>query len=75
MTALSTPLPPPSGLMRWSVLALMSLALFGNYYAYDSIGPVADHLQRLDRPALAEGLGDPRRGHLCDLRRHSRDGR
>jgi MFS family permease len=33
--------------MRWSVLALMSLALFGNYYAYDSIGPVADHLQRL----------------------------
>jgi MFS family permease len=29
------------------VLVLMSLAMFGNYYAYDSIGPLADHLQRL----------------------------
>jgi len=37
----------PPGLMRWSVLILVSLAMFGNYYAYDSIGPLADHLQRL----------------------------
>jgi len=38
---------PPPGILRWTVLLLVSLALFGNYYAYDSIGPVADHLQRL----------------------------
>ncbi len=44
-TAASRPAPP--GLMRWSILILISLALFGNYYAYDSIGPVADNLQRL----------------------------
>jgi MFS family permease len=33
--------------MRWTILVLISLALCGNYYAYDSIGPVADSLQRL----------------------------
>jgi len=38
--------PPPAGL-RWLVLVLVSLALFGNYYAYDAIGPLADNLQRL----------------------------
>jgi len=38
---------PPPGSLRWSVLALISIAMFGNYYAYDSIGPLADHLQRL----------------------------
>jgi len=38
---------PPPGLMRWSVLILVSLAMFGNYYVYDSIGPLADSLQRL----------------------------
>ena len=27
-------------------MALVSLALFGNFYVYDSIGPVADLLQR-----------------------------
>jgi MFS family permease len=37
---------PPPGVLRWVVLLLVSLALFGNYYAYDSIGPLADHLQR-----------------------------
>jgi MFS family permease len=26
---------------------LTSIAMFGNYYVYDSIGPLADHLQRL----------------------------
>lgn len=36
----------PSGL-RWTVLLLVSVAMFGNYYAYDAIGPLADHLQRL----------------------------
>ena len=43
----SEALSPPPGWMRWSVLTLVSLAMFGNYYAYDSIGPLADHLQRL----------------------------
>lgn len=32
---------------RWWILAFASLMLFGNYYVYDSIGPLADHLQRL----------------------------
>lgn len=30
----------------WFVLALIALANFGNFYVYDSIGPVADLLQR-----------------------------
>jgi MFS family permease len=29
------------------VLIAISIAMFGNYYAYDSIGPLADQLQRL----------------------------
>jgi MFS family permease len=43
----SRELEPPPGTLRWTVLTLVSLAMFGNYYAYDSIGPLADHLQRL----------------------------
>src|SRR6187401_3425776 len=39
-------LPPTTGI-RWAALIAISVALFGNYYAYDSIGPVADSLQRL----------------------------
>ena len=39
--------PAPPALMRWSILILISLALFGNYYAYDAVGPLADSLQRL----------------------------
>jgi MFS family permease len=31
---------------KWWILAFTSLALFGNYYAYDSIAPVADLLHR-----------------------------
>jgi len=30
----------------WAVLALTGLALFGNYYVYDSIGPLAEQLSR-----------------------------
>ena len=36
----------PGRVVAWLVLALMALANFGNYYVYDSIGPVADLLQR-----------------------------
>lgn len=35
-----------AGATRWWVLALTSIALFGNYYVYDSIAPVADLLQQ-----------------------------
>jgi MFS family permease len=37
---------PPPAAIRWTVLTLISVAMFGNYYVYDSIGPLADHLQR-----------------------------
>jgi MFS family permease len=44
-----TPQPagPPGASARWIVLSLVSASMFGNYYAYDAIAPVADHLQRL----------------------------
>jgi MFS family permease len=32
-------------LYRWSVLVFISLAMFGNYYVYDSISPLADVLK------------------------------
>lgn len=35
---------PPSGLLRWIVLIFVSFAMFGNYYIYDSISPLADLL-------------------------------
>lgn len=31
---------------RWWILACISLLMFGNYYVYDCIGPLADQLQR-----------------------------
>ena len=34
----------PSALFRWTVLVWVSLAMFGNYYVYDSISPLADLL-------------------------------
>jgi hypothetical protein len=35
-----------SSRIAWLVLALVAVANFGNFYVYDSIGPVADLLQR-----------------------------
>ncbi len=35
----------PSRAIAWLVCALVAAALYGNYYVYDSIGPVADALQ------------------------------
>ena len=32
--------------VAWLVLALLAFAYYGNYYVYDSIGPVADLLER-----------------------------
>jgi MFS family permease len=38
---------PPPTWTRWNVLMLLSIAMFGNYYAYDAIAPLADTLQNL----------------------------
>ncbi|MBN1155920.1 MFS transporter [candidate division KSB1 bacterium] len=35
----------PSTAYRWIVLIFISLAMFGNYYVYDSIAPIADMLK------------------------------
>lgn len=37
-------LPPPPRAYRWLVLILISFAMFGNYYIYDAISPLADVL-------------------------------
>ncbi len=37
--------PQPSSILRWSALLLISLAMMGNYYIYDSISPLADLLK------------------------------
>ncbi|OLD17786.1 MAG: MFS transporter [Acidobacteria bacterium] len=36
----------PTRFYRWMVLVFVSLAMFGNYYVYDCIAPVADLLAR-----------------------------
>jgi MFS family permease len=38
--------PQPSRLYRWAVLVFVSLAMFGNYYFYDALSPLADVLQK-----------------------------
>jgi len=42
-TLISKPEPPRG--YRWAVLILISLAMFGNYYIYDSVSPLADVLK------------------------------
>ncbi|MCP4591951.1 MAG: major facilitator superfamily domain-containing protein 1, partial [bacterium] len=37
--------PEPPFFFRWWVLIFVSLAMFGNYYIYDSISPLADVLK------------------------------
>lgn len=41
-----TTLPAPPRSYRWLVLIFISLAMFGNYYIYDSISPLADVLKQ-----------------------------
>jgi MFS family permease len=36
----------PSAIFRWTVLIFISFAMFGNYYIYDSISPLADLLSK-----------------------------
>jgi len=38
--------PEPSRPFRWLVLIFVSLTMFGNYYVYDCIGPIADLLTK-----------------------------
>src|SRR3989338_6311826 len=38
--------PEPPRWYRWTVLAFISLAMFGNYYLYDTIAPIADLLKQ-----------------------------
>src|SRR5258707_13046915 len=49
--------PEPSPLYRWLVLIFVSLAMFGSYYAYDALSPLADVLkQQLGFTDLAIGF-------------------
>jgi len=42
MSGAGSPIKPqPPALVRWGVLLFVSLAMFGNYYIYDSVGPLA----------------------------------
>lgn len=45
MNEISSSKPEPTALLRWTVLLLISLGMFGNYYIYDSISPLADLLK------------------------------
>ena len=38
--------PEPSRLYRWMVLIFVSIAMFGNYYVYDALSPLADVLKQ-----------------------------
>lgn len=38
--------PEPGIFFRWGILLFVSLAMFGNYYIYDSISPLADLLAK-----------------------------
>src|ERR1700680_3533278 len=37
--------PEPTRLYRWLVLIFLSLAMFGSYYVYDALSPLADVLK------------------------------
>ncbi len=37
--------PTPSALYRWTVLVFISLTMFGSYYVYDALSPLADVLK------------------------------
>lgn len=45
MNTIESRKPQPSLLFRWTVLLFISLSMFGNYYIYDSISPLADVLK------------------------------
>src|ERR1700720_1956870 len=43
---METERPEPSPLYRWLVLIFVSLAMFGSYYVYDALSPLADVLKQ-----------------------------
>jgi MFS family permease len=43
-TPMTAPKSSPPRTYRWAVLVFISLAMFGNYYVYDAISPLADLL-------------------------------
>ena len=45
MNESASKLPPPPVAYRWTVLVFISLAMFGNYYVYDAVSPLADLLK------------------------------
>lgn len=45
-TASAVTRPEPSPFYRWMVLIFASLAMFGNYYVYDALSPLADVLKQ-----------------------------
>jgi MFS family permease len=45
MNDAASKLPPPPVAYRWTVLVIISLAMFGNYYVYDAVSPLADLLK------------------------------
>ncbi len=55
ITVTETRLPPPRA-FRWAVLVFISLAMFGNYYVYDCIGPLAPLLSRQGFSDVSIGL-------------------
>ncbi|MGA3213467.1 MAG: MFS transporter [Terriglobales bacterium] len=54
--------PEPTRLYRWLVLVFVSLAMFGNYYVYDALSPVADLLAKA--PPIGLGFSDDNIGLL-----------
>jgi MFS family permease len=50
--------PEPTRFYRWMVLVFLSLAMFGSYYAYDALSPLADVLK------LQLGFSDENIGFL-----------
>ncbi|MGH9555755.1 MAG: MFS transporter [Terriglobales bacterium] len=56
-----TELPRPPRGVRWTAMFFMSLAMFGNYYVYDSIAPVADLLKN------QLGFNDEKIGQLYSI--------
>jgi MFS family permease len=57
----AAPLPRPPVGVRWAAMFFMSLAMFGNYYVYDSIAPVADLLKN------QLGFNDEKIGQLYSI--------
>ncbi|MDR0966415.1 MAG: MFS transporter [Myxococcales bacterium] len=54
-------LPPPPPAYRWLVLVVISLAMFGNYYVYDSLNPLEDLLLKV------LGVGADQYGRLFSI--------